>query len=273
MKLLTFLPESIVGNDYSRRTALLKRQLAVMLKISDHEFKGYAVDICATLQSVFYFAPQSDKELRELTEKVTRRYIAQNIPLDFNCFLDAVSFLPSSVLVGVKVKNVAPSFTIDFVRQHAEFTAAWDILNPQNTIDSSNTKEASSKVAMDETVALLNDKSFVHEYKQFILDTQYEDEYVDNEDFPEDANGSSGSTPFGTFTEVDIALLNAFIRTPEVYEKSARKTDARSKLCAKTKMSHEQVEGWASMLKRNPNRDAILRRFTTWELNQNRLCH
>lgn len=262
MHLLTFLPETIVSNDFAIRKSLVKRQLAVLSKVSDNEFREYSKNIANTLHTIFYFAPEDDVELKDLAEKVTLRYIKSGYEMEFNFFLDAVSYLPVHVLSGVKVKNVPSSFTLDFVRQNAGFTIAWDLMNPQNKIP-----KRKGVCKDDETVALLDDKSFVNEFMDHILDTQYEDELVDNEDFAEDSSGGQ----YVTFTDVDIALLSAFTRTPEVFEKSARKTDNRTKLCSKTKMAHEQIEGWAVMLKRNPNRDAILRRFTTWEISQNRL--
>jgi hypothetical protein len=272
MQQLSFLPETIATEDYRERVSLLKRQITILLKFTDEAFREQEEGISTLLQSVFYFSPLQDDELYDLVSKLTRRFTQCQLELDFLVFVDAVDYfgpdidsvLPSTsstTSTNLKIHSVPSMFTKDFVCKHPEFSKAWKTLNPECKAD--------VEKPVDETVALLNDKSFVKEFKQVILDTQYEDELVDNEDFPDDSQ-TQNSSNFTHFSEPDVTLLGLLINSPQIFEKSERKSAERAKICNRLKMSPEQFEGWASMMKRNPQREAILWRFGNWQLSLNR---
>ena len=54
-------------------------------------------------------------------------------------------------------------------------------------------------------------------------------------------------------TELEDALFRAYIKDTSVFQKSAanRRSKSRKELCDKLKMSHEQIEGWATVFERN----------------------
>lgn len=56
-------------------------------------------------------------------------------------------------------------------------------------------------------------------------------------------------------------LVECFKSNPSVFHISQRKSKARMDLLTKTKMSNEQVEGWYTMLLRNPLKDLILQKY------------
>lgn len=90
---------------------------------------------------------------------------------------------------------------------------------------------------------LLDDKTFVKANLETILN--YEDDDSSGEDDEE---------------TLDPKLLDAFIKDHALFERSARSTPQRSTLLNTLKLTHEQLEGWAIMFKRNPRMQQIIYR-------------
>ncbi|KAG8953747.1 hypothetical protein FRC04_001952 [Tulasnella sp. 424] len=73
-----------------------------------------------------------------------------------------------------------------------------------------------------------------------------------------------GAPPAKKESAEDI-LARAYIRDPKLFEKDAatRRSKARADLKAETGMADEQIEGWRTMLERNPRKDKILEKYDT----------
>lgn len=66
------------------------------------------------------------------------------------------------------------------------------------------------------------------------------------------------STADRRLVEQDKMLYQAFSSSPQLFEKSARKTKERDQLRKKFDWTDEQLEGWAVMVKRDPKRQSKL---------------
>ncbi|KAJ3164381.1 hypothetical protein HDU88_005479 [Geranomyces variabilis] len=148
---------------------------------------------------------------------------------------------------------------------------------------------------------VLNDKSFVREQRDALLATQYssdsededrpavgkydmyDDEYDDAYDTSdiklsgkaeppteteevEDAllkkkHGAALADVIDPFAAAEADLVAAYTTSPAVFAKSARKQAAREALKKKTRMTDEQIEGWGTMLERNPKKHKVLERY------------
>ena len=225
----------------------MKRQINVLLKVKNEEFIKYKRDLESLFASVFYFAPE-DEELRSSCLRLLKRFFDFKFKLDFYSFLDLTRYAGNIEFISKQnVKNVPGAFKPSLIRDHPEFRTAFDLLNKER----------------DETVELLNDKSFVNEFKQMYVDAQYEDEYVDNEDFADDLPNAA---VVPDITAKELPLFKAYVSNPTVFEKANRKSADRTALCQATGLAHEQIEGWFIMLNRNPRRDYILRRYADMEM-------
>lgn len=111
--------------------------------------------------------------------------------------------------------------------------------------------------AGDEFRALLDDKSYINRVKDEILEQAYDPELDDD---PLDPATAGPKTPAQL---LDEQLLGEYSRSPAAFERSsrARQSKARQALCARLKVTHEQVEGWALMLARNPRKEQLLRDY------------
>ncbi|KAF7732111.1 hypothetical protein EC973_006366 [Apophysomyces ossiformis] len=135
---------------------------------------------------------------------------------------------------------------------------------------------------------MLNDKSFVTSEKSNILEriyNMYEDEYDDTYD---DINEVSGRVQLQAIEgdgegidtvrvkkeEVDPGLLNEnelvhmYVEDRELFSRSSRKSAKRAELRKRTKMSDEQLEGWAVMFDRNPRKQRILDKYMLFDVSQ-----
>ncbi|KAJ3182296.1 hypothetical protein HDU87_008458 [Geranomyces variabilis] len=148
---------------------------------------------------------------------------------------------------------------------------------------------------------VLNDKSFVREQRDMLLATQYssdsededrptagkydmyDDEYDDAYDTSDIKLSGKAEPPTETeevedvvlkkkhgaaladvvdpFAAAEAELVAAYTSSPAVFAKSARKQAAREALKKKTQMSDEQIEGWGTMLERNPKKHRVLERY------------
>lgn len=111
---------------------------------------------------------------------------------------------------------------------------------------------------IDEFKALLDDKSYIEKVRESVLEQVYDEDGQDDDD-PVDIHADSKPSNTGLSDE----LIRAYIKDPEVFGRGVkvRQSDARRKLCERLKMTHEQVEGWAIMLSRNPKKESMLRDY------------
>ncbi|KAF9998714.1 hypothetical protein BGZ80_009736 [Entomortierella chlamydospora] len=157
-----------------------------------------------------------------------------------------------------------------------------------NIVDKSKVSRGGKKGPKDAAV-VLDDKSFVSEHKSAILqavDSMYDDEYDDTYDSMGvnsagadfrlvddiDANTDEGVTKqangraqmqIDPSIEHEEALINMYTGQKEVFNRSAeaRRSKKRQELRNLTKMSDEQLEGWAIMFGRNPRRAEITQKY------------
>lgn len=118
------------------------------------------------------------------------------------------------------------------------------------------------------TDLLKTSRKFMQSAKSRILATQwdeYEDEYVDTYDEPLQSLNTQRRRLKGIRDDVDEetteseaeedverVVFAAYKRTPEIFERTARKTKEREALKAETRWSDEQIEGWKSIAERDP---------------------
>lgn len=107
---------------------------------------------------------------------------------------------------------------------------------------------------------MLQDKSFIREHKQTILDLVALNQDDERDDTYDDVDGSNlefqnetGSSKL--MTNMDEVLYATYLVSPEVFIRSSqtRRSPARIELRLKTGLSDEQIEGWKIMLDRNPH--------------------
>lgn len=88
-------------------------------------------------------------------------------------------------------------------------------------------------------------------------DDELDDTYDEHEGMPaidhqtgDELDGAVGAN----LPSIDDLLFMSFESSPEVFERSARKSAGRQDLRARTNLSDEQIEGWKAMLDREPSR-------------------
>lgn len=93
-------------------------------------------------------------------------------------------------------------------------------------------------------------------------------EYESDDDFMEEDEeaenvGQNQSSKTREIDPIQYKLLALYTANPSVFSRTsqARKLPQRVSLAADTKLSHEQIEGWALMLERNPKKANILQDF------------
>ncbi|KAF9935399.1 hypothetical protein BGZ67_003441 [Mortierella alpina] len=155
-----------------------------------------------------------------------------------------------------------------------------------NVVDKSKMSRG-KKTPVDAEV-VLDDKSFVSQHKSAILqavETMYDDEYDDTYDSMGlnstgadfklvddiDARGDEGVTRHAggraqmidPSIEHEEVLISMYTGQKDVFNRSAeaRRSKKRQELRNLTKMSDEQLEGWAIMFGRNPRKAAIAQKY------------
>lgn len=93
-------------------------------------------------------------------------------------------------------------------------------------------------------------------------------EYESDDDYFED-EGIEDSSSTGAFDPLQVILFSTYISSPSTFSRTstARSSKSRADLLVKTKLTHEQVEGWAIMLERNPKRANVVQDFIIWSKN------
>ena len=96
-------------------------------------------------------------------------------------------------------------------------------------------------------------------------------EYESDDDYFEDEDEVSTTTAqTKTVDPIQATLLSTYITSPSTFSRTSetRKSAERQSLLKSTKLSHEQVEGWALMLERNPKKSNIIQDFIIWRNSQ-----
>ncbi|KAJ3033719.1 hypothetical protein HDV00_005869 [Rhizophlyctis rosea] len=144
---------------------------------------------------------------------------------------------------------------------------------------------------------VFNDRTFVSEHKEALLETQYDDyddEYDDTYDStdirlagtvelhmldeaenmvdgkvrgagtPNESPETKSADPFASFEAELVALYES---NRGIFDASKRKTGERAKLRERTGMSDEQLEGWFKMFERDPRKTRLLQKYE-WRGNR-----
>lgn len=96
-------------------------------------------------------------------------------------------------------------------------------------------------------------------------------EYESDDDYFEDEDETSNDTnQTKTIDPIQATLLSTYISSPSTFSRTSetRKSVERLNLLKSTKLAHEQVEGWALMLERNPKKANIIQDFIIWRNTQ-----
>lgn len=161
-----------------------------------------------------------------------------------------------------------PSDLLDTVRDELVPTA---ILKHPSFIP-----DASSNRKCNEFIKWLTRNTFkgtlrTNERESILKRFEYEsdDDFFEGEDTTTGSGSGTGtnSSPDSTvFDPLQVALFSAYIACPSIFSRTSacRSSKPRAELLAKTKLSHEQVEGWAVMLERNPKRANVIQDFIIW---------
>lgn len=93
-------------------------------------------------------------------------------------------------------------------------------------------------------------------------------EYESDDDYFEDEDESLGTEtkPEKSIDPIQAILLETYISNPSLFTRTSavRKLPERLKLQTSTKLSHEQLEGWALMLERNPKKSNVIQDYIIW---------
>ncbi|KAF9083255.1 hypothetical protein BGX23_011642 [Mortierella sp. AD031] len=151
-----------------------------------------------------------------------------------------------------------------------------------NQVD--KTKISRGKRGPKDVDVVLDDKTFVTQHKSAILqaaETMYDDEYDDTYDsmglnntatsfkLVDAVNEDEGQNTQPQQLHVDPSieheevLINMYTSNKDVFNRNgeARRSKKRQELRNLTKMSDEQLEGWAVMFSRNPRKEAIAQKY------------
>lgn len=96
-------------------------------------------------------------------------------------------------------------------------------------------------------------------------------EYESDDDYFEDEDElSDTSIQTKTIDPIQAILLSTYVSSPSTFSRTleTRKSAERLNLLKSTNLAHEQVEGWALMLERNPKKSNIIQDFIIWHKNQ-----
>ncbi|KAK3821435.1 MAG: hypothetical protein J3Q66DRAFT_333308 [Benniella sp.] len=225
-------------------------------------------------------------------EVVTMRLLEENLPSD-------LATMDRSTARSVPQRNDDPS-SMALVRVSPPDEPEQDPLaNRRNIFDGDEFDVFSGKVLDQSKVSrgkkgakdaqiILNDKAFVAQQKSAILqavEMMYDDEYDDTydsmglntvgadfrsveevESFTDTGAKNSKGPAQATLdpsVEHEEALINMYTGDKDVFKRSAeaRRSKKRQELRNLTKMSDEQLEGWAIMFDRNPRKTEIAQKY------------
>ena len=99
-------------------------------------------------------------------------------------------------------------------------------------------------------------------------------EYESDDDLVDEGDDfeSENSRRQDVIDPIQKILLSNYIADPSVFSRTSasRQSKLRKALCDQTKLSHEQIEGWALMLERNPKKVRIIQDFIIKNGNLNK---
>ncbi|KAG9069546.1 hypothetical protein KI688_010449 [Linnemannia hyalina] len=143
-----------------------------------------------------------------------------------------------------------------------------------NQVD--KTKMYRGKKGPKDVEVVLDDKEFVTQHKSAIMkavESMYDDEYDDTYDSMGLTNNTQTSFKLVDAVNEDesnntqpqqlASSLSCYIANKDVFNRNgeARRSKKRQELRNLTKMTDEQLEGWAIMFGRNPRKDAIAQKY------------
>ncbi|KAG0241390.1 hypothetical protein BGW41_005961 [Actinomortierella wolfii] len=228
-------------------------------------------------------------------EAVTMHLLEESLPADL-AVMDrstprsvAPSVTPAPVTDMALVPVIAPPeepANILSTRRNIFDGDEFDVFAGKNVNRSLMSRKKAAKEADD----MLEDKSFVAEHKDSILqavENMYDDEYDDTYDSmginnagadfrlvedidlaadEPDGRQNPGTAPMRAVDpsiEHEEVLINLFMADKEIFNRTreARKSKKRQELRQLTKMTDEQLEGWAIMFNRNPRKEDLARKY------------
>ncbi|KAF9898242.1 hypothetical protein BX616_004296 [Lobosporangium transversale] len=228
---------------------------------------------------------------KDNVETVTMRLLEENLPSDLatmdrstaRSMPHRVESAPIPIPV-VKSSVVPVQEDILSLRRNIFDGDEFDVFSGK-VLDRS--KVSRGKKGPKDAEIILDDKSFVDQHKSAILqavDMMYDDEYDDTYDSMGLNNTSAdfklvdddidAKTDEGVpkpslaiaadpSIEHEEALINMYMGQKDVFNRSteARRSKKRQELRNLTKMSDEQLEGWAIMFGRNPRKEEIAQKY------------
>ncbi|CCH46177.1 hypothetical protein BN7_5766 [Wickerhamomyces ciferrii] len=90
------------------------------------------------------------------------------------------------------------------------------------------------------------------------LKLMYESDEDEHDDTYDEAEAVQNDGEKSKYDKIEKTLWEIFKKDPSVFEKSNRKSRSKQELVKETGWSHEQIEGWARMLQKQPKRVKIL---------------
>ncbi|KAG0262501.1 hypothetical protein DFQ27_002297 [Actinomortierella ambigua] len=233
------------------------------------------------------------KAFNDDPEAVTMHLLEESLPVDLvlmdrstpRASFTSVAPMPTMALVPVSVTPAEPANLLS-TRRNIFDGDEFDVFAGKDV----NRSLMSRKKAVTEADHMLEDKSFVVEHKNAIIqavENMYDDEYddtydsmginnagadyrlVDDIDLASDEpNGRQqpGTAPMRLVdpsVEHEEVLINLFTGDKDIFNRTreARKSKKRQELRQLTKMTDEQLEGWAIMFNRNPRKEDLTRKY------------
>ncbi|KAF9976677.1 hypothetical protein BGZ73_008074 [Actinomortierella ambigua] len=233
------------------------------------------------------------KAFNDDPEAVTMRLLEESLPADLatmdrstpRALFAPVAPVTEMAVVPASVPQAEPVNLLS-TRRNIFDGDEFDVFAGKNV----NRSLMSRKKTAAEADDMLEDKSFVMEHKNAIIqavENMYDDEYDDTYDSMGINNGGAdyrlvedidlaadepdgrqqpGAAPMRVVdpsVEHEEVLINLFMGDKDVFNRSreARKSKKRQELRQLTKMTDEQLEGWAIMFNRNPRKDDLARKY------------
>ncbi|KAF9922729.1 hypothetical protein FBU30_007150 [Linnemannia zychae] len=221
-------------------------------------------------------------------EVVTMHLLEEDLPSDLATMdrsapraLQQARLAPESMAV-VKVPEVLVEQDVLSNRRNIFDGDEFDVFSG-NQVD--KTKVSRGKRGPKDVETVLDDKSFVTQQKSAILkavESMYDDEYDDTYDSMGLTNNtetsfklvdavnedeSNNTQPKQSLMDPSIeheeVLVNMYTSNKDVFNRNAetRRSKKRQELRNLTKMSDEQLEGWAVMFSRNPRKEVIAQKY------------
>ncbi|KAF9421493.1 hypothetical protein BGZ94_008821 [Podila epigama] len=233
------------------------------------------------------------KAMRDDPEAVTMSLLEENLPAHLASMDRSTARMPPrraetapTSMALIKAEPVEPVTDLLASRRNIFDGDEFDVFSGK-AVDRSKVSRGKRVPVNAEVV--LDDKSFVSQHKSAILqavEAMYDDEYDDTYDSMGinntgadfklvddiDANADDSATgaaaaraqmQLDPSIEHEEALITLYTAQKEVFNRSseARRSKKRQELRSLTKMTDEQIEGWAIMFDRNPRKAVIIQKY------------